>query len=86
VVNGELSAYRSPLFIKQLSAGFRAQCEDLYGKYYKPPTKASSIDDMAKNSFKTAGKVVSGVGKGVSKLIGGRKEKEEDNRRDSYNQ
>lgn len=52
VVNGELAAYRSPLFIKQLSAGFRSQCETLFEKYYRPPAESTSPVDLASDGMR----------------------------------
>lgn len=57
VINGELAAYRSPLFIKQLAAGFRSQCEELVNKYYR--STKSTLDataEVATKSIKSAGK------------------------------
>lgn len=57
-VNGELTAYRSPLFIKQLRLGFRSQLEDLAGRYYqaREATFADNALKSADQALKSAGR------------------------------
>jgi signal-induced proliferation-associated 1 like protein 1/signal-induced proliferation-associated 1 like protein 2 len=87
IVNGELASYRSALFIKQLGAGFRSQCETLHEKYIRAAESQSTAEvagEGMRKGIKVAGKAVSGLGKGMNKLIGGKKEKDKDDKRDSF--